>query len=254
MEDLILILILISAVFYLLSLVFRHRFFSFMGQTFLISGLLGELYLISGHFFQTQRLPLTNTSETLLSLIALIILVYLILEYKVRLPKVTGALVSLVSLLGLYAAFHIFKKPIMPLLPALQSRLLVFHVSSCIAAYGFFTIAFISALVYLFKGQGDVRIFPVMHRSIAIGFYLLTVGIILGSLWGKSAWGHWWNWDPKETWALITWLIYASYIHGRLFGNWSEKKLCWIAIAGFLACLFTYLGVNFLLKGLHSYA
>jgi cytochrome c-type biogenesis protein CcsB len=152
----------------------------------------------------------------------------------------------------------------MPLLPALQSRWLVFHVSSCIIAYSFFAISFIAAIVFLIKMTGpNLRqetaeqksegLSRLTHRSISLGFFFLTLGIILGSLWGKSAWGHWWNWDPKETWALITWLIYASYIHVRLFGKWSEKKIAGIAILGFLACLFTYLGVNFILKGLHSY-
>lgn len=255
MENLILILISISLLSYLFFCFSKHRFFFLMGPVFLILGLLANLYLIARHFYQTQRLPLTNTSETLLSLITLILIVYLILEFKIRLPRVAGLIVSLISLLGLYSAFYIFKKPLMPLLPALQSGWLLFHVSSCIIAYGFFTIAFLAAVIHLTKRDSSpAATFRVMHRSICIGFLFLALGIILGSIWGKYAWGHWWNWDPKETWALITWLIYASYIHGRLFGTCSERKLSWIAILGFLACLFTYLGVNFLLRGLHSYA
>ncbi|MEK6728100.1 MAG: cytochrome c biogenesis protein CcsA [Candidatus Omnitrophota bacterium] len=254
MENLVLILYLLSLLFYFLSYFFKHKFFSRLGLIFLSTGLLCSFYLASTHFYTTQRLPLTNTSETLFSLVTLVVLVYLALEWKLGLPRILGLSVSLISLSGLYLAFYFFKKPLLPLLPALQSRWLVFHVSSCIVAYGFFTLAFICAIIYLARSNPALIIFSIMHRSISVGFLFLTLGIILGSIWGKSAWGHWWNWDPKETWALITWFIYAGYMHAKLFGNWPKRKLAQIAVLGFLSCLFTYLGVNYILRGLHSYA
>lgn len=255
MENFILSLYLFSFLFYLLTSLLQPRFFSKIALFSLTLGFLGNSALIIKHFSQAKRLPLTNISETLLSFVTLMVFVFLVMEYKKHLPKIMGLLVSLISFLGLIAAFWLLKRPLMPLLPALQSKWLVFHVSSCIIAYGFFTMAFITALIYLFKRDSfSTAVLPIMHRSICIGFLFWTLGIILGSIWGKSAWGHWWNWDPKEVWALITWLIYASYFQGRLFISFSEKKLARIAILGFLACIFTYLGVNFLLKGLHSYA
>lgn len=253
MENLILILILLSFLSYLSACFVKNKFFPLIARIGLSLTVLANFYLILGHLFQTQRLPLTNISETLLSVVTFIILIYLALAYKLRLTQPFGLIVSLISLIGIYSAFYIFKKPLMPLLPALQSRWLVFHVLSCIIAYGFFTIAFITTLAYLFKQGAGLNILPIIHRSICIGFLFLTLGIVLGSIWGKYAWGNWWNWDPKETWALITWLIYASYIYGCLFENRTEKKLVAISTLGFLACLFTYLGVNFLLRGLHSY-
>lgn len=258
MENLILTIYLFSFLFYLLGCFFKTKFFAIAGLSCLFLGFLGNIFLMAKHFFYTHRLPLTNTSETLFSAVTIIVFIYLVLEFKRHQLKGIGLLVSLISCLGLIAAFWFFKGPSMPLLPALQSKWLVFHVSCCIIAYCFFTIAFMAAICRLikkdFESNQGIFLKRLMHRSICLGFFLLTLGIILGSIWGKSAWGHWWNWDPKETWALITWFIYAGYIHGRLFAGWQDKKLSAIAILGFFACLFTYLGVNFLLKGLHSYA
>ena len=88
---------------------------------------------------------------------------------------------------------------------------------------------------------------------IAFGFVLLAVGIITGAVWANVAWGSYWSWDPKETWSLITWLIYAVYLHARLIVGWRGRKAAWFAVFGFLAVLFCYAGVNVLLPGLHSY-
>lgn len=279
MQIFVLSIYLFSFLFYVLAYFLRPRFFRIIALSSLSSGLLGNLYLIIEHFLRSHRLPLTNIAETLLSTVSIIVLVYLVLEFRKRRPILMGLLVSLISSLGLMAVFRFSKGPLMPLLPALQSKWLVFHVSSCIVAYSFFAVSFIAAIVYLTsstateKGrrpgstlseaeglternpESDHQILlnRLCHRCICIGFFLLTLGIILGSVWGRYAWGHWWSWDAKEVWALITWLIYASYIYGRLSGDWSERKLSWIAISGFSACLFTYLGVTFLLRGLHSY-
>ena len=92
------------------------------------------------------------------------------------------------------------------------------------------------------------------YRSVAIGFPLLTLGIILGAIWGHVAWGRYWGWDPKETWAFISWLIFAFFLHMRIFGGWEGKKIAWVGLIGAGSIVFTYWGVNFLLSGLHAYA
>ena len=264
MENYIVSIYFFSFLFYLLSLFLKLKFFSKIALWFLILGFLGNIYLIIQHFLSTHRLPLTDTSETLLSAVTIVVFIFFTLEFgsafseRKRQLKTMGLWVSLISLLGLISYSWLLKKPVMPLLPALQSKWLVFHVSSCIVAYCLFIISFIAAIIYLVKkypqAPQGISLSRLYHRCICLGFFLLTLGIILGSIWGKSAWGHWWNWDPKEVWALISWSIYCLYFYGRLWAGWSEKKLSWIAILGFLSCLFTYLGVNFLLKGLHSYA
>ena len=91
------------------------------------------------------------------------------------------------------------------------------------------------------------------YKTIAIGFPLLTVGIITGAVWANSAWGTYWGWDPKETWSLITWLVYAAYLHARYTRGWRGKRAAVLSMVGFIAVIFTYLGVNLLLSGLHSY-
>ena len=93
----------------------------------------------------------------------------------------------------------------------------------------------------------------VTYRMIAIGWPLLTGGIITGAVWANSAWGTYWSWDPKETWSLITWFIYAVYLHARYVRGWKGTQMAVISAVGFLAVIFTYLGVNLVLSGLHSY-
>ncbi len=92
------------------------------------------------------------------------------------------------------------------------------------------------------------------YKSVAVGVPLLTLGIILGAMWGYVAWGHYWSWDPKETWALITWLIFVAYLHMRIFMGWQGRRLAWIGLLGAGSVIFTFWGVNFLLSGLHAYA
>jgi cytochrome c-type biogenesis protein CcsB len=92
------------------------------------------------------------------------------------------------------------------------------------------------------------------YQSLTFGFPLLTLGIITGAIWAEYAWGRYWNWDPKETWSLITWFLYAALLHQRLTVGWRGRKAAIMAIFGFFAVLFTFLGVNLLLPGLHTYS
>ncbi len=91
------------------------------------------------------------------------------------------------------------------------------------------------------------------YQMVVFGFLFLTIGIITGAVWANSAWGKYWSWDPKETWSLITWFVYAIFLHLRMMRGWHGRNLALVSITGFMAVLFTYFGVNFLLSGLHSY-
>jgi cytochrome c-type biogenesis protein CcsB len=155
-----------------------------------------------------------------------------------------------------------------PLIPALQSNWLTTHVVTCFMGYAAFTIAFGCGLLYLLKNmEKDDKEKPsaflgklpslamldaLIYQSTALGFVFLTIGIMTGSIWAHYAWGSYWSWDPKETWSLITWLIYAIMLHSRYVRDWRGKRLAVLAIIGFACVLFTYLGVNYL-PGLHSY-
>ncbi|MFZ5799538.1 MAG: cytochrome c biogenesis protein CcsA, partial [Thermodesulfobacteriota bacterium] len=100
----------------------------------------------------------------------------------------------------------------------------------------------------------DLKVIDDMtYKTIVFGFLWLSAGIITGAVWANEAWGTYWSWDPKETWSIITWFIYASTLHARFTRGWSGSRIAWLAIIGFVSVFFTYFGVNYLLSGLHSY-
>jgi cytochrome c-type biogenesis protein CcsB len=154
-------------------------------------------------------------------------------------------------------------------MPALKSNWLLAHVFTAVVAYGALAISFAVALMYLWKAALEesnalgalTEVLPslpvldqIANRAIAFAMPFLTLLIITGAVWAEYAWGTYWRWDPKETWSLITWLVYAIYLHGRLAYGWQGRKAMKWAIFGFVVVLFTFIGVNVLLPGLHSYA
>ncbi len=159
---------------------------------------------------------------------------------------------------------------IQPLVPALKSNWLIAHVVACFLGYSAFAVAFGLSALYLARRKQTVNAgeqggVPALlpsanqlewfnYQMVLFGFLWLSVGIITGAVWANSAWGTYWSWDPKETWSLITWLIYAAVLHARNLKGWKGEKVAWLSIIGFGCVLFTYFGVNFLLSGLHSYA
>jgi cytochrome c-type biogenesis protein CcsB len=167
-----------------------------------------------------------------------------------------------------YASFNPgINSKIEPLIPALQSNWLIAHVITCFFGYAAFALSFGISLMFLLKrlhtrGKSNIflRLIPgpdilddLNYQMVVIGFLMLTLGIITGSVWAHSAWGSYWSWDPKETWSLITWLIYACVLHSRLVRGWRGKRIAILSLIGFSCVLFTYFGVNYL-AGLHSYA
>jgi len=180
----------------------------------------------------------------------------LVVAARYRLPEVTPFLLLVV--VGLMAYASVIARPAEPLVPALQSYWLQFHVATAILAYGAFAAACGVAAVRLARGRGaNEKSLPgldrLAHRLIAFGFAFLTLVIITGAVWAEEAWGAWWSWDPKETWALITWLVYAFYLHAYTARGWRGRRAAWLIVGGFAVVLFTLLGVTLLLPGMHSY-
>lgn len=146
------------------------------------------------------------------------------------------------------------------LVPALQnSYLLSAHVAAAVIAYGAFTIGFIASIFSLIQDNNKVPLLPkskslenISYHSVIIGFPFMTLVIVLGALWADIAWGKYWSWDPKEIASLVTWLIYAAYLHTRISKGWQGKKSALILILGFVAVIFTFFG-NYIFNGLHSY-
>lgn len=217
-------------------------------------------------------IPLSNMYESLVFFAWSIAVVYLAIEYIYKTRYLGSYIVSFAFIAMAYASFSTeFSKDIKPLLPALQSNWLAAHVITCFIGYAAFTIAGGLALLYLCrrfglagKGRENSRasektrtdlqqLDTIIHKMIMFGFLWLTAGIVTGAVWANSAWGTYWSWDPKETWSLITWFIYALALHARYTRGWSGTRMAWVALVGLLSVVFTYYGVNFLLSGLHSY-
>lgn len=216
------------------------------------------------------RIPLTNLYEALIGLSLTSVLLYLYIELRYKTRALGILLLPVVSISMAYASLSpTVSSTIDPLIPALQSNWLSYHVITCFLGYSAFAVSCCAACVYLCKGrgtsdtsaQGVVGFFPslerldeIMYRMTAIGFLMLSLGIITGAVWANYAWGSYWSWDPKETWSLITWFLYAAVLHARITRGWRGRRMAILSVIGFACVVFTFLGVNYLLSGLHSYA
>ncbi|NOY08323.1 MAG: cytochrome c biogenesis protein CcsA [Spirochaetes bacterium] len=202
----------------------------------------------------------TNTFESLVFFAAVITLVLFIYRIRTKTKAIPfilfgGTIISLIILA--IASSPIAPKEIMPPVPALQSYWLVLHVTFSFIGESLFVVGFVSSIYYLLTHNESKKtaLDRLTVTSIAIGYPIFTAGaLIFGAVWAEFTWGSYWSWDPKEVWALITFLTYTGYLHSRLIKKLKGKVSAYIAIAGFLFTLFTYFGVNFLLSGLHSYS
>lgn len=217
-----------------------------------------------------QHAPWSNLYEFSLSFIAALLICYLIFEARFReRVRAWGLYVCFLAVLilgiALYMGFtYNMIASSQQLIPALQDKtILTFHVSTAIFAYALFCVAFGAGLIMLIQGDEGQR-FPWLptadaadalgYKAVIAGFPLLALNLILGAYWANYAWGHYWSWDPKETAALVTWLIYAVYLHARGIRGWRGRRVAWLLTLGFIATLFTYYGVSFFVPSLHSYA
>jgi ABC-type transport system involved in cytochrome c biogenesis permease subunit len=169
---------------------------------------------------------------------------------------VQAVTMALAAALAAYARLGLpaFKRAIQPLAPALDSAWLPLHVGAAALAYGALAMAGAAALAWLAREPARARAERLMEQAIAAGYPLLTLSMLLGMVWAQAAWGRYWGWDPKETWTLITWLVYTLYWHLRRRAGWRGRRLAWLALAGLGAVLFTFLGVGWLARtvGLES--
>ncbi|MDR0627127.1 MAG: c-type cytochrome biogenesis protein CcsB [Bifidobacteriaceae bacterium] len=218
----------------------------------LVTGYLAIRMGVSGHG------PFSNQHEFAVAFAWGILAAYLVAHWRFRVAMLAVAVEPVAGCLMLYALN--LDATVAPLVPALQnSVLLTLHVGFAIAAYGAACVSFGAAAIYLLHariGQSwktpAERFDDIGYRSAVVTFPLLTAMIVLGSLWAETAWGRYWGWDPKETAALVTWLIYAAYLHARVARGWRGRRAAWLLVVGFAAVLFAYFGNHFF-GGLHSY-
>ena len=156
-----------------------------------------------------------------------------------------------------------FTPEVTPLIPALQAnRILAIHVGMMMMSYSALSVSFGAAVLYFVQdGKRRFARLPsaraleeIAHKSVLVGFPMLALGVALGAWWANAAWGRYWGWDPKETSALVTWLVYAGYLHARGLKGWRGKRSAAILILGYAGVMFTYFAVNLWVSGLHSYA
>ncbi|MBN1940001.1 MAG: cytochrome c biogenesis protein [Candidatus Aminicenantes bacterium] len=206
--------------------------------------------------FQSGHAPFTNMYESLSFLAWAVVLALVIVEAKFKVPKAGGYVMLIAIAVMALASSPLMPKEAAPLVPALQSYWLWLHVSVTLLGEAFFAVAFVTSIMYLRAKDPEKRekMDSVSYRCISIGFPLFTLGgLVFGMVWAEKAWGRYWSWDPKEVWSLITWFVFALYLHTRIVMGWKGKRSAVIAVLGFLAALFTFFGVNYLLSGLHSY-
>lgn len=231
------------------------------GFGFLCAGFACHLAGVGMRAYVAQRAPWADFYETLVVATLMCTALALVLEAVHRSACVGLAAASL-SCAGLVGASMLpFDfRTLNPLMPVLRSWCLKYHVLAMTASYGAFTLAFGISAMHLFMHyvKHDVEISGKLEKlafqAIQVGFFSLTVGAVLGAVWADSAWGRYWGWDPKEIWALVSWCVYGAYLCGRTVGWCRGPRAAYASLIGFCAILFTFLGVNFVLTGLHSYA
>jgi len=234
---------------------------------FAVAGLATHAGVIVARGVEQQRAPFTNLYDSVTFAAWAMMAIYLVMQRRHR-TVTLGAGVSLLALAAVAFGSTIPKGTSGALLPALRSEWSTIHVVTSLIGYASFALAFSSAVAHVLQERllKAKRIDVLQKRlpsldaldrfsynMVALGFPMFTLGIVTGAMWAQSAWGSYWSWDPKETWSLITWLIYAAYLHVRMFLGWRGKLANRLLVAGFACMLITYLGVNFLAHGLHRY-
>ena len=223
-----------------------------------------------------DRVPWGNMYEfaSVVGLIA--VLAFLISLARAPQIRYLGLFVMLPVILVMFLAGTVLYAKASPLVPALQSYWLAIHVSAAASAEGILMTSAVITVLFLMRQRYDKRVgvqlpvrFPislggrlpepatldkVAYRAVAFAFPIYTFGVIAGAIWAEAAWGRYWGWDPKETWAFIAWVIYAAYLHARATAGWKGRSAAWINLLGFSAMTFNFFVVNIVISGLHSYA
>jgi len=258
---------------YLIFSASRNKMFGTLTTSLLIIGLILHSAGLVLRWLETHQtgygyVPLSNMYESLIFFSWTIVLIYLILEFKYQ-QKIIGVFVTPFAFLAIALTSIVpgIDAKITPLMPALQSNWLTIHVTTCFFGYASFAVSFGVSILYLIQDkiggrkEGESKWLPsssildeINYKAIVIGFPMLSLGIITGAAWANYAWGSYWSWDPKETWSLITWFVYAAFLHARFTRDWRGRKAAILSVVGFAAVLFTYFGVNYIISGLHSYA
>jgi cytochrome c-type biogenesis protein CcsB len=244
-----------------------------VGIPLAILGCVAQFVQLFARWELTHIWPLLNLYGSLSLFTAMSVAIYIGFAFRYRLWFAGGFVLALAAIFLAYGVT--WYEGTMPPVPSLQSYWAKIHVPIVVSSYAAFLVAFVFSCIYLLKyyaeqslagTSGDTlvgrwlsalpslaQLDVIIYRAVAIGLPLISVGIITGAMWAKEAWGAYWQWDPKETAALFSWIIYLAYMHLHTRHSWRGLRTSWVSVVGFLSIIFCYLGVNIWISGLHSY-
>ena len=248
----------VSVVAHFMGLAFRKEGVTRIAWIIFYGGFALNLAYMIARGVVAHRLPLANQFEFATAFAWVIGLMAILLHRRTN-ESWLGALTAAAAFLILsFAALQ--PRKVSELMPALRSAWFSLHIGSAVVSYSAFMVSACASLRYMMlagkessESERLERLDYLSYRMIAFGFLMLTITILTGCIWAEQAWSAFWTWDPKETWALITWLIYAAYLHLRLNRKWRGKRTAIYSMVGIVCVLFTFIGVNMLFVGLHSY-
>jgi cytochrome c-type biogenesis protein CcsB len=245
-----------------------------VGIPLAIIGCVAQFAQLIARFEMTHVWPLLNLYGSLSLFSAMSVAIYIGFAFRYRLWFAGGFVLALAAIFLAYGVT--WYEGTMPPVPSLQSYWAKIHVPIVVSSYAAFLVAFVFSCIYLLKyyaqrGVADAgdsagpvarwlaalpslpQLDVIVYRAVAIGLPLISIGIITGAMWAKEAWGAYWQWDPKETAALFSWIIYLAYMHLHTRHAWRGLRTSWVSVVGFVSIIFCYLGVNIWISGLHSY-
>jgi cytochrome c-type biogenesis protein CcsB len=257
---------LVASLLYLVAMIGKRQQMGSIGRWVLLGGIVLHAASFAVRHSLAQGTPVTNLHESLSFFAWCVILLFLLLDLRFRL-SVMGAFAAPLAFL-LMIASALAPDVVVQLNPLLKSWLFPVHITFAFLGNAAFALAFGAGVMYLVQNRmlkskrftGIYQLLPsldtldkVNYTCLSVGFPLMTLGLISGAFWANTAWGSYWSWDPKETWALITWFLYAALLHGRLAVGWRGRKAAIFSIIAFMFLLFTFLGVNVLFGGYHTF-
>jgi cytochrome c-type biogenesis protein CcsB len=246
----------------------RVETFGRMGISLTVLGFLLSLAGVVFRGLAAERAPWGNMFEFTISAMVFVVGVYLIMVWSAGV-RWLGLPVTLLAAVGNGLAITVFYVAVAPLVPALHSVWFVIHIVAAAISGAAFNVGGLLSILYLVKQRAEDRgrvrgylawlpaprrIDVLAYRFHAFAFPLWTFAVAAGAIWAEYAWGRYWGWDPKETWALVTWVIYACYLHARSTAGWRGRRAALIALVGLASFWFNFIGINLLVSGLHSYA
>jgi cytochrome c-type biogenesis protein CcsB len=252
----------------------RGRRWGIVAMGLTVLGALTQAGVLLFRGLATDRLPWGNMYEFATATVLVAVVAYVVFAVRAPALRHLGLFVLAPVVLALVLIGLFLYADAGPLVAALRSYWLAIHVTTAIIGFGIFFVSGIASVMYLVRSRYESRLADgaapesgivaklptaaaldrVAHRTAVFGFPIWTFAVMAGAIWAEAAWGRFWGWDPKETWAFIAWVVYAAYLHARTTAGWRGRPAAWVNVVGLVVMIFNLLFVNMVSTGLHSYA